>query len=77
MNYKGGPIKLKDFDGAVKKLEAVSGDIILMCGCADVNVCHRKIVAEQLAKLWHCEVEHLARPVRKPTPDGQAKLFQE
>jgi uncharacterized protein (DUF488 family) len=81
VNYKnGGPIKLKDFAGAVKKLSEMSLNgprVILMCGCADVNICHRKIVAEQLAKLWHCEIEHLSRPVRKPAQDGQATLFQE
>ena len=78
VNYKGGPVVLKDFAGALKKLGEMSlhgPRVILMCGCADVNVCHRKIVAEKLAKLWHCPVEHLERPQRKAPNTDQPQLF--
>ena len=83
VNYKnGGPIRLKDFSGALKKLGASPGNIILMCGCSDVGICHRKVVAEKLAALWLCEIEHLARPkavVAKSATtaaDGQMGLFK-
>ena len=79
VNYRGdGPIALKDFSGALKKLGEMSlhgPRVILLCGCADVNVCHRKIVAERLAKLWHCEVEHLGKPQRPSMLDHQLGMF--
>ena len=78
LNYKGGPIVLKDFAGAVTKLGEMSlrgPRVILMCGCADVNVCHRKLVAEKLAALWHCPVEHLERPKRETPDSDQLGLF--
>jgi len=78
LNYKGGPIVLKDFAGALKTLSEMSlrgPRVILMCGCKDVNVCHRKIVAERLAKLWHCPIEHLERPERKTPDSDQLGLF--
>ncbi|MBN2584983.1 MAG: DUF488 domain-containing protein [Planctomycetes bacterium] len=78
LNYKGGPIVLKDFAGAVAKLGEMSPHgprVILMCGCADVNVCHRKMVAERLAKFWHCPIEHLERPKREVPDSDQLGLF--
>jgi len=32
-----------------------------LCGCPDANFCHRKVLAERLAKRWGAEVEHVAR----------------
>jgi hypothetical protein len=44
-----------------------------MCGCPDVNVCHRKVLAERLAKRWGAEVEHVAAPPKvKPSPVSQS-----
>jgi uncharacterized protein (DUF488 family) len=50
--------------------------VVLMCGCRDVNICHRKVVAQRLAELWGAEVVHLAAPAKlKPEIVGQPKLF--
>lgn len=79
VNYKnGGPVALKDAAGAVKCLGAMSPhrpQIILLCGCADVDICHRKVVAERLAELFHCPIEHLQRPGRKVADTRQPELF--
>lgn len=48
--------------------------IVLLCGCADVKVCHRKLLAEWLAQAWRAEVEHLTRPDNQ-VDGGQKKLF--
>ena len=76
-NYRGGPIRLVDFKAGVLRVEELidSGKIcVLMCGCADVNVCHRKHVAEALGNLWNVDVVHLATPGAETAP-GQRMLF--
>ncbi len=56
INYKSnGPIAIANFDKGVERLaplRTAGRAIVLMCGCPDVNVCHRKILAERLAELW-------------------------
>jgi len=74
-NYRGGEIVLHDWDGGLKELQALTSGgraVVLMCACADVNVCHRKVVAERLAELWSAEVVHLT-PADAAPP--QATLF--
>jgi hypothetical protein len=66
LNYKGGPIRLMDPAGALaglvpKLLE--SNSTILLCGCRNVDTCHRKTVAELLAERFGLPIEHLAPPV--------------
>jgi uncharacterized protein (DUF488 family) len=69
-NYKGTfeQIKIVDFPAGEQRLrellakDASGKAVVLMCGCRDVNVCHRKIVAEMLAQAWGAEVVHLTRP---------------
>lgn len=81
INYKnGGPIAIADFDKGVKRLELLRTAgrvIVLMCGCPDVNVCHRKVLAQRLAEQWGAEVVHLPPPPKtaKPEPSGQTTLF--
>lgn len=81
-NYKGGPIEIVDFVGGVDEVVAMRGPgrrpVVLLCGCKDVNTCHRKVLAEKLAERWDAEVEHLSPPLSasalpkaRPTP----KLF--
>ena len=81
VNYKsGGPIAIADFDKGVERLGPLQNAgkaVVLLCGCPDVNVCHRKVLAERLAKRWDAEVEHVAPPPKpaKPEPSGPPKLF--
>ena len=81
VNYKsGGPITIADFDKGVERLGPLKNTgkaVVLMCGCPDVNVCHRKVLAERLAKRWGAEVVHVSAPPKttKPEPSGPPKLF--
>jgi len=50
------------------------GAIILLCGCADVTQCHRKVLAERLAEAWAADVVHLT-PAAKPESPGQARVW--
>lgn len=50
VNYRGGPIQLKDPEGGMEYLRnlyvALSRDVVLLCGCEEAEYCHRKTVAE-------------------------------
>ena len=47
--------------------------VVLLCGCPDVNVCHRKILAERLAEQWDAEVVHVTPPPKvKPSPVSES-----
>jgi uncharacterized protein (DUF488 family) len=75
-NYKGSfdQIEIVDFAAGEKRLRELCGAapapnetdrpaskaIVLLCGCADVNACHRKVLAERLAGLWGAQVVHLS-----------------
>jgi uncharacterized protein (DUF488 family) len=77
VNYKnGGPIAIGNFDKGVEQLGPVKDAgkaVVLMCGCPDVNICHRKILAERLAQRWGAEVVHVAAPPKvKPSPVSQS-----
>jgi len=63
-NYRSGPVELVDFEAGVRLLaEQVAGrPVILMCACADVERCHRKVVAERLAAHTGARVIHLGGP---------------
>jgi uncharacterized protein (DUF488 family) len=79
VNYKGTfeQIKIADFPAGEKRLREITATgkaVVLLCGCRDVNVCHRKVLAERLAQAWGAEIEHLTRP-DKETSGGQKKLF--
>ncbi|MCE5280321.1 MAG: DUF488 domain-containing protein [Planctomycetaceae bacterium] len=82
-NYKAGPIEIVNFEsGAAELLREVAGSgrsPVLFCGCADVNICHRKILAEWLGGLWQAEVVHLTNEPLTASENGgvkgQQKLF--
>ncbi|MBI5725030.1 MAG: DUF488 domain-containing protein [Planctomycetes bacterium] len=66
-NYKGTfeQIEIVDFATgrmAIEGLVRNGRSIVLMCGCRDVEVCHRKVLAERLARLWKVQVMHLSTP---------------
>jgi uncharacterized protein (DUF488 family) len=80
-NYKGTfeQIEIADFTTGLKRLHELSGlpfegakNVILMCGCRDVNICHRKVLAERLAVEWVVDVCHLSPP---PKASQTEKLF--
>lgn len=80
-DYKGSTIDIVDFaagEEKLKKFDSRFGSVILLCGCREVAVCHRKVLAEWLAQRWGGDatsVIHLAAPGPKPTtqvgPDQQ------
>jgi uncharacterized protein (DUF488 family) len=64
-NYKGTfeEIEIADFPAGERRLREMTAGgkaVVLLCGCRDVNACHRKVLAERLAKAWGAEVSHLA-----------------
>jgi uncharacterized protein (DUF488 family) len=76
-NYKGTfeQIEIADFPAGEKRLREITSTgkaVVLLCGCRDVNLCHRKVVADWLAGLWKAEVTHLTRPEKIST---QPTLF--
>lgn len=66
VNYRQAdvPVKLADFERGLWRLsekmqETGVGDVILLCACRDLSVCHRKVVAERLAETMGGEIIHL------------------
>jgi DNA-binding Lrp family transcriptional regulator len=52
-------LNLKDGVDEVLSLMDMGFNCILLCACEDVNKCHRKIIAEEIAKISGCEIVHL------------------
>ena len=74
-NYRGGEIVLHDWAGGLQETLAILSagrSVVLMCACADVEVCHRKVVAKRLAGLEGADVIHLTPADAKPS---QPTLF--
>ena len=82
VNYKGTfeQIEIADFPAGETRLREIAATgkaIVLLCGCRDINVCHRKVLADRLAQAWGAEVVHLSPPpkVKPPPADSTKKLF--
>ena len=79
-NYKSSvdQIEIVNFPAGEQRLRTIitttGKPIILMCGCPDVNYCHRKLLAEWLAQTWNAPIEHLIRQ-ESPDNDNQPTLF--
>lgn len=60
-NYKEGPIELVDVElGTAQVSELLAGQpVILLCVCAEVERCHRRLVAEAVAIGYGVPVIHL------------------
>lgn len=60
-NYRGGPVHLHHAENGLLQLEKLvaRSPVILMCACADVTTCHRKVVAELFTALYGTPVTHL------------------
>jgi len=79
LNYRApdAPIHLADWPKGLQRLTARLKEdgtevVVLMCACREVAVCHRKTVAERLAKATGGEVRHLDLP---PGRRREALLF--
>lgn len=63
--------KLANFEqGALQVERCVANTgrpIILMCGCKDVQECHRRLVAKSLANRWGATITHIPTPPKKPS----------
>lgn len=61
-NYKsGGAIELVDPDAGLAIVRDLLDNqpVILLCGCKEVDTCHRKVVAELAQAAFGCDVQHL------------------
>lgn len=61
-NYKnGGPIEIAELEPGLAKLWALlqASPVILVCACAHVEKCHRRVVADALAERRGVEAEDL------------------
>jgi|GEM_PF-2585464 Protein of unknown function, DUF488 len=67
--FTGGPIELLNPAGAIGPIRRLRerGPVILLCGCADVQRCHRLVAAEYLAAaLPDATIQHLDPPSPSP-----------
>jgi hypothetical protein len=50
VNYKRGPIQIRDFQAGLRRLVALTPlrPVVLMCGCLSYGSCHRAEIARQL-----------------------------
>lgn len=65
-NYKkkDGSIEIADLRGGLKVVEALLADglsVMLMCGCMDVEKCHRRVVAGECVTEFSATVVHLSK----------------
>ena len=74
VNYKnGGDIMLQDFEAGLETVRPIfdaDQPVILLCACANLAVCHRKIVAERLSIAVEARVQHI-----HSIATGQQNLF--
>ena len=59
-NYKthGGAIQIHNLEIGVRLVESWETNVILLCACAELENCHRRIVKNELEKRGH-EVEEI------------------
>lgn len=50
VNYKGGAIKLRDFQAGVEAILMSPKCVILMCVCKHSKHCHRSVIGQQLIR---------------------------
>jgi uncharacterized protein (DUF488 family) len=74
LNYKGGPIVIKDLDTGLRHVEAAltNQPVVLICVCKDVRVCHRNVILGRLREAGFMTIEWGS--VTKPAAKS-AKLF--
>lgn len=65
LNYaNGGPIVLQAPDAgvAIVRRQLDIGDVVLLCGCRDVQTCHRTVAADLLNEALGAPIVHLEPP---------------
>lgn len=79
VNYQGGPIKLADPEPwyeCVKRDNDAGLPVILMCACWNLAECHRLVIANEIAKRYNIEIEHLTKKrIETPEKTKQRTLF--
>jgi uncharacterized protein (DUF488 family) len=83
VNYKGGPIELKDPKQGIAKVGPIllKQPVILLCACWNQRECHRTVVADLIRDTYQVEVVHLKAsdfpkpPKAPPKPPAQTTLF--
>jgi uncharacterized protein (DUF488 family) len=72
VNYQnGGPIVLEDEAKGIGMIQHWLGNgvnVILLCVCKDVEVCHRKYIADRISELSGIDAEHLCCEHAKQEP---------
>lgn len=71
--YKEGGIEIADLAIGVEQVRRYLADgisVVLMCACADLRSCHRRVVCEAVAEASLCPVVHW-------TPDDLRPVKQE
>ena len=48
-NYKGGPVKIADFDAGLEMVKKSPKPVILMCVCSKPAKCHRRDIGRMLS----------------------------
>lgn len=83
LNYKGGPIVLKDEQEGLRRLRAFLEvhSVVLLCVCSDPTICHRTVIVQRLA--GEIEVRPLPGSLEQParvvidTPELSRALARE
>jgi uncharacterized protein (DUF488 family) len=70
INYKGGPVKIQDFDAGEALVRQSPKPVILMCVCSDPAKCHRTVVGKMLA-LRGMTFTELDDPKLRRTAEGR------
>jgi uncharacterized protein (DUF488 family) len=75
-HYKGGPVELVDLEAGLTTLAEFleASPVILLCACAVVDGCHRRLVAEAYAARYAMPITHLTPPASAAT---QLALFRD
>lgn len=70
--FTSGPAELADPERALGPIAALlaRGPVVLLCGCADPERCHRGLAASFLAERLGGAVVHLPSPVRQKRSDS-------
>ena len=55
--YKEGGIQIHNLELGIRLIESWDKNVILMCGCGDLENCHRRIIKIELEKRGHLVTE--------------------
>jgi len=69
VNYKdrSAPQVIKDFDGGLHRLSEINSNVILMCVCPTLTVCHRSILSYRMRQLGFdvTEIRHMSQVMQR------------